>query len=100
MWHRATNGRRLWAGGFERGLLLTMTFFENLIPPPTSQSSIFLSAKNFSPRDAWQSTRKIPPGTGDFQTMKKLTMSGNLCDLQCVSLRFEGPRQVTHPTKS
>ena len=27
-------------GGFERGLLLAMTFFENLIPPPTSQSSI------------------------------------------------------------
>jgi hypothetical protein len=29
-------------GGFERGLLLAMTFFENLIPPPTSQSSIFV----------------------------------------------------------
>ena len=29
-------------GGFERGLFLAMTFFENLIPPPTSQSSIFV----------------------------------------------------------
>ena len=47
-------------GGFERGLLLAMTFFENLIPPPTSQSSIF--ACNFKtsqirfPGSAWERT--------------------------------------------
>jgi hypothetical protein len=79
---QATNGQRLCAGGFERGLLLAMTFFEILIPPPTSQSSIFLLAKvlppggralnaiaNIAHRRA-RAHEKNPPGTGDFQTMK------------------------------
>ena len=50
-------------GGFERGLLLAMTFFENLIPPPTSQSSIF--ACNFKtsqirfPGLAWERTYRF-----------------------------------------
>ena len=50
-------------GGFERGLLLAMTFFENLIPPPTSQSSIFdcnfLTSQIRFPGVAWERTYRF-----------------------------------------
>ena len=95
LWHasgQATSGRRLCSAGFERGLPFTLfTFFENVIPPPTSQFFIFVVAKIFSKGGALNAIANIKrrhartPEKSTwhrrFSNDEKLTMSGNFYDL-------------------